>query len=117
MVSNFSAIQGRTVVAPSGTEPELMPLAMVTMSGTTFQWSIPNHLPVRPKAVMISSAISTTSYLSQMARTIGQYSSGGTITPPAPKIGSPITAATRRAPPSSRITSSTCLAHWMSHEG
>ena len=42
---------------------------MVRTSGTTFQCSIANHFPVRPKPDITSSAIITMPYLSQSART------------------------------------------------
>ena len=42
---------------------------MVMMSGTTFQWSTANQLPVRPKPDITSSQISRMPCLSQSART------------------------------------------------
>ena len=57
-----SAISGRVTQAPSGA-PLPSPLAMVTMSGVTPQFSKPQKcVPVRPKPVCTSSAISSTSY-------------------------------------------------------
>ena len=46
-----------------------MPLAIVMMSGTTFQWSTANHSPVRPKPDITSSAISRMPWRSQISRT------------------------------------------------
>ena len=46
-----------------------MPLAQVMMSGVTPKRFIANMSPIRPKAQMISSATSSTSYLSQISRT------------------------------------------------
>ena len=45
----------------------MSPLAMQMRSGTTFQWSMANHSPVRPKPAMTSSAIMRMPYLSQKA--------------------------------------------------
>jgi hypothetical protein len=42
------------------------------MSGVTFQCERPNQRPVRPKPVMISSSISSTSWRVQTSRTRGQ---------------------------------------------
>jgi len=67
-----------TNTAPIGTQPLVMPLATVIRSGTTPVCSIANHLPVRPKPLITSSAISRMPYLSQISRRIGQYSGGGT---------------------------------------
>ena len=89
-----------------------MPLAIVIMSGTTFQCSMPNHLPVRPQPVMTSSAMSSTPWRSQMSRSIGQYSGAGTATPAEKETGSAITAATVFGP-SSRMMSSTAWAQRM----
>ena len=57
---------------PSGTYPDVTAFAKVTISGVTFQWDSPNQRPVRPKPVMISSAMSSTSWRVQMSRTSGQ---------------------------------------------
>ncbi len=40
-------------------KPFPMPLPTVMMSGTTSEWLQPNQRPVRPKPVIISSAISS----------------------------------------------------------
>ena len=63
------------------------------MSGSTSKWSIPNHLPVRPKPLITSSAISTMSYLSHSSRSVRQYAGAGTYDPFAVEIGSAIIAA------------------------
>ena len=75
---------------------------------------MPNHVPVRPKPLTTSSAMSSTSYLSQIFRTMGQYSSPGTATPADAETGSPITAATVSGP-SRRMISSIELAQWTAH--
>src|SRR5450631_2137291 len=64
------------------------------MSGFTPQWSIANHLPVRPHPAITSSSISRTPWRSQISRSRGIYSGGGTSTPFVPTTGSTITAAT-----------------------
>ncbi len=45
----------------SGSIPPLMALPNVITSGVAPKCSLANHLPVRPKPVMTSSAISSTS--------------------------------------------------------
>jgi len=45
----------RMIIAPSGTYPELIPLATVRMSGTTSQFSHANQRPVRPNPAITSS--------------------------------------------------------------
>ena len=50
-----------------------MPFDMHSTSGTTFQWSMQNMVPVRQKPHMTSSAIMATSYLVQISRISGQY--------------------------------------------
>ena len=47
-----SSIPLRTITAPIGTVPELMPLASVKMSGSMPKYSDAVPLPRRPKAVM-----------------------------------------------------------------
>ena len=42
------------------------------MSGTTFQWSTPQSLPVRPMPVWISSAMSSAPYVVQSSRARGE---------------------------------------------
>src|SRR5205814_5269301 len=42
--------------------PDAIPLPRVIMSGTTSSWLQPNIRPVRPKPVIISSAISSAPY-------------------------------------------------------
>ena len=84
-------------------------------SGTTPQCSMPNHLPVRPNPVATSSAMSSTPYLSQISRIIGQYSSPGTMAPRSnTPTGSPMNAATVSGP-WNRIRSSTACAHRTAH--
>ena len=68
--SKCSAILSRMRTALSGKAPPFKPFDTVIMSGTTPQCSIPNHLPVRPKPVITSSAISRIPYLSQISRSI-----------------------------------------------
>ena len=74
----------------------MIPLATVMTSGTTPQCSTANILPVRPKPHITSSSTSRTPYLSQISRSIGQYSSPGTTAPCGTETGSAITAATVR---------------------
>ena len=64
-----------------------------------------NQRPVRPKPVMISSVISRIWCRSQSSRSMRMYCGGGTITPPAPWIGSATTAATLAAPSRATISS------------
>ena len=75
---------------------------------------MPNILPVRPNPQTTSSTISNTPYLSQIDRTMGQYSSPGTIDPIELVIGSPISAATVSGP-SARIIRSTASAQSLAH--
>ena len=72
------AISRRVVTAASGI-PLPMPLAIVMMSGTTSQLSHANHLPVRPKPAMISSAISRIPCRSQIPRRPSRKPSSGTM--------------------------------------
>jgi hypothetical protein len=46
-------------------------LAVVIMSGVTPQWSMPKLRPVRPTPLMTSSAMKSTSCLSQISRMRG----------------------------------------------
>ena len=78
--------------AESGMTPPPIALPRHMMSGTTPQWSTPNSLPVRPSPVWTSSAMSRVPYSSQALRIRGQKSSGGTMAPASPWIGSMITA-------------------------
>src|SRR2546425_5837054 len=75
-----------------------MPLATVMRSGTTPSCSTPNQRPVRPKPVMTSSAIISTSSSSQIARTARSHPSGGMMNPPDESTGSMMTAETVSAP-------------------
>ncbi len=58
--------------ADSGTYALVTALAMVMMSGCTPQCSSANQRPVRPKPVITSSAMSSTSLRSQISRRRGQ---------------------------------------------
>ena len=58
-------------------------------SGSEPNCSMPNQVPARPKPVITSSLITSTSFALQISRTIGQYSGGGGMTPPVPIIVSP----------------------------
>ena len=49
-----------------------MPLPTVMTSGTTPSWSTPQNLPVRPKPVIISSAMKSAPWSFAIARTAGQ---------------------------------------------
>ena len=89
-------------------------MAIVIMSGVTFQCSIANIEPVLPNPVITSSAINMTPYLSHICRSIGQYSSPGTAAPIEEEIGSATTAATLEAP-WNFIRSSTAWAHRAAH--
>src|SRR5262245_27741932 len=118
MVSDFreSAISVVQIVADSG-RPLAMPLAMVMISGSTFQCSMPHHLsPVRPKPVCTSSQMNTPPYLRTIPTAISKYSLGGVTKPPTPWIGSarkpaifPVVVV--------RITSSTSFAQRTPHDG
>jgi hypothetical protein len=68
-VAKVSAISGEMATPPSGTYPELTPLAKVSRSGTTPKCSAANHVPVRPKPAMTSSRMKTMPYRSQISRT------------------------------------------------
>jgi hypothetical protein len=76
-----------THIAVTG-KPLPKPLPSVVMSGTVFQCSIANILPVRPMQVSTSSAMSRQPSLSQSFLSFGINSSGGTTEPPQPWIGS-----------------------------
>ena len=71
-------------------------------------------MPVRPKPVTTSSAISMTPYLLQISLTIGQYSSPGTAAPFGVPTGSPMKAATVSGLWNS-ICFSTSPAHFTAH--
>ena len=88
----LSAISGRVMVTPIGV-PLARPLALVMMSGTTSQCSMPNHfLPVRPQPVCTSSEMNRPSYFLTMLKTILKYSGGGVMKPPTPWMGSAMNA-------------------------
>ncbi len=65
-----------------------MPLAVVTMSGTTPSWSLANQEPVRQKPVWISSATSRAPVRAHHSAMAGRKPSAGTTNPPSPWIGS-----------------------------
>ena len=69
VVANTSATRPVTAMPLIGVMPELTPLANVTTSGFTSQWSTANQAPVRPNAVTVSSQIISTPYRSQSSRT------------------------------------------------
>ena len=81
-------------MTPVTGKPLAMPLPIVMMSGTVPVCSQPNILPVRPKPVIISSAISSAPASWAMSRIAGRNSGGGMTLPAVPCIGSTITAAT-----------------------
>ena len=90
-------ISVRPVTAASGSPPA-MPLAVVTMSGTTPSCSQANQSPVRQNPVWISSAMNTIPFSRQNSASPGRNPSGGTTNPPSPWIGSMIRAATLSSP-------------------
>ena len=61
----------------------------MTRSGFEPNCSKPNQVPLRPKPVMTSSLMTSTSLALQISLTMGQYSGGGGITPPVPIMVSP----------------------------
>ena len=63
---------GFAMNAESGMTPPPSDLPRHMMSGTTFQWSTPHSLPVRPMPVWISSAMSSAPYLVHAARARGR---------------------------------------------
>ena len=71
---------------------------MVTRSGLLPNRSQANQVPPRPKPVMTSSLMMSTSCASQIWRTMGQYSAGGGMTPPVPIIVSPNSVPTFSSP-------------------
>ncbi len=75
-------------------KPQPKPLPMVMTSGTTSVCSQPNIVPVRPKPVIISSAISSAPFSLAMLWTPGRNSGGGMTLPAVPCIGSTMIAAT-----------------------
>src|SRR5690242_2244711 len=89
-----------------------MPLAIVTRSGVTPQFSKPQKCsPVRPKPVCTSSATHSPPAFRTISYTILKYSGGGVTAPPTPWIGSAIKHAT--CPHVSYlITFSTSYAHF-----
>ena len=82
---------------------------MTMTSGTRSNVCAPNQFPVRPKAVTTSSSTSRMPCRRRTWWTRGQYPSGGGIIPPTPMTGSPKKAATRSAPTSSMVRSSSSI--------
>ena len=80
------------IMAPIGI-PEPNPFASVIISGTTPQFSIAKYFPVRPLPDWISSSTIMIPNSSQKERTCSKNSSGGTMYPPSPCMGSTKTAA------------------------
>ena len=70
-----------------------MPLPQVITSGTTPSWSTPQNFPVRPKPVIISSAMKSAPWSFAIARTAGRNPGGGITLPAVPCIGSTMMAA------------------------
>ena len=70
-----------------------MPLPKVITSGTTPSWSTPQNFPVRPKPVIISSAMKSAPSSLAIARTAGRKPGGGMTLPAVPCIGSTMMAA------------------------
>ncbi len=85
------------ISTPEIGKPDPIPLPTVTISGVTPLCSTPHHLPVRPKPVIISSAISSAPLSFATDLIAGSQSSGGITLPAVPCIGSTITAATAPA--------------------
>ena len=111
-----AAISGVAIVTPSGM-PLATPLAIVMMSGSTPQCSIPHILPpVRPKPVCTSSQMKTPPYFLMISTAISKYSGGGVMKPPTPWIGSAMNPAMRPVVVV-RISSSMSLAQAMPQEG
>src|SRR3954449_9754495 len=82
--ANGSYTLSVVMTAPIDAYADDRPFAEVTMSGLMSYLPEPNHSPSRPKPQMTSSATSRIPYLSQIARTPGQYSGvGGAKQPPA----------------------------------
>ena len=85
---NESATSGVAIVTPSGI-PFATPLAIVMISGSTFQCEIPYQcVPVRPNPVWTSSQMKMPPYFRTMPTAISKYSFGGVTKPPTPWIGS-----------------------------
>ena len=83
-----SATSGVAIVTPSGI-PFATPLAIVMISGSTFQCEMPYHEPpVRPKPVCTSSQMKTPPYFLTIPTAISKYSFGGVMKPPTPWMGS-----------------------------
>src|SRR6478735_1311219 len=85
------------VSTPDSGNPPPNALPIVTTSGLTPECSTPQRFPVRPRPVIISSAISTAPSSSASARAVGRNSLGGTMLPAVPCSGSTMTAATAPA--------------------
>ena len=83
----------RAIIAPSGM-PDARPLASSTTSGATPKCSAANMAPVRPMPDCTSSNTSRIPCASQMRRSPGRKSGGGSRYPPSPSTGSTTMAAT-----------------------
>ena len=79
---------------PDSGIPDAMPLAMTRMSGSTSQWRTAKILPVRPKPVWTSSAMSRIPCSRVISRRRGRNPGGGTRYPPSPMTGSTMMPAT-----------------------
>ncbi len=94
---------------PTGMTAPPSALPMVMMSGATPQCSMPHRVPVRPMPVCTSSAMNRMPHSSQISRTLGKKSSGGTCAPASPCTGSAMKAEMSR-PMVSQTWSSLCSA-------
>ena len=98
MPHGLAAAISSVVSNPDSGNPPPNALPIVTMSGRTPVWSVPQRFPVRPSPVIISSVISSAPTSSASERTAGRNSLGGITLPAVPCIGSTMTAATSPAP-------------------
>ena len=99
---------------PSGTYPDVTPLAKVIMSGSmSYRW-LPHQCPVRPNPVITSSAMSRMSNWRHSCWTPAKYPSSGGITPPAPMTGSAMNAAISAPRAANRVSSASrsCAPTW-----
>ena len=109
--SNTAATESLAQQAPTGM-PFPSALARATTSGTTPSCWKPNHSPVRPRPVWISSTIINAPVRSHRSRIAARYPGGAGMTPPSPWIGSISTAPTVASTAASRASTSphtTCL--------
>jgi hypothetical protein len=87
----LAAAIASVVSTPLSGKPPPNALPMVTMSGSAPECPVPQYFPVRPKPVIISSAMKSAPSSWAMSRTMGRNSSGGTMFPAVPCIGSTMT--------------------------